>query len=108
DIYAYGASIALPSDSATLAPPSSDTPVTFRWTSPARSFSSGRVQLFDSAGAAVWYSPKSADSSAVWNGTENQGVAAGSSVPRGAYTWRLKFDFPDTTAARTPSRRITF
>ena len=108
DIFAYGASIALPADSATFAPPTSDTPVNFRWRSPARSFSSGRVQLFDSAGTAVWYSPESADSSAIWNGTENQGVGAGSSVPTGTYTWRLKFELPDTSAARTASRRITF
>jgi len=108
DIFAYGAATSVPSDSATLALPDPSTPLTFRWSSPARTFSSARVQLFDSASAAVWYSPKAPDSSAIWDGTENQGAAVGSSAPAGTYTWRVKFEFPDTSTARTASSRVTF
>jgi len=107
DIFAYGAGLGAPSDSTTLAPPTHGRPATFRWSLPARALSSARAQLFDSTGAAVWYSPKSADSSATWDGTENQGGAAGSPAPAGAYMWRVKFEFPDTSAARTATRRVT-
>jgi len=108
DIFAYGAGLGAPSDDASLARPTQAAPATFRWTPPARIFTSARAQLFDSAGAAVWTSPKSTDSSATWNGAENQGSASGSPAPAGAYTWRVKFEFPDTSAARTATRRILF
>jgi len=108
DIFAYGAGLSAPSDASILARPAQATPATFRWGTPARIFTTARAQLFDSAGAAVWYSPKSADSSATWNGTENQGSASGSPAPAGAYTWRVKFEFPDSSAARTATWRVTF
>jgi len=108
DIFAYGAGLVAPSDASILALPIQATPATFRWSLPTRVFTSARAQLFDSAGAAVWYSPKSADSSATWSGTENQGSASGSPAPAGAYTWRVKFEFPDTSAARTATWRVTF
>ena len=108
DIFAYGAGLGAPSDASTLAPPTQAMPATFRWNPPTRVFTSARAQLFDLAGAAVWYSPKSADSSATWDGTENQGSASGSPAPAGAYTWRVKFEFPDSSAARTATWRVTF
>ena len=108
DIFAYGAGLGAPSDLATLALPTQATPAAFRWRNPARAFSSARAQLFDSAGDAVWFSTKSADSSATWDGTGNQGSGTGSPAPAGAYTWRVKFEFPDTSAARTATRRVTF
>jgi len=106
DIFAYGAGLAMPSSGSVLAQPTQTAPATFRWSLPARVFTSARVQLFDSAGAAVWYSAKSTDSSATWDGAENQGNATGSPAPAGAYSWRVKFEFPDTSAARTATWRV--
>jgi len=108
DIFAYGAGLGAPLDNSTLGLPTQAAPATFRWSLPTRTFTSARAQLFDSTGAAVWYSTKSTDSSATWNGAENQGSASGSPAPAGAYTWRVKFEFPDTSAARTATWRVVF
>jgi hypothetical protein len=108
DVFAYGSALISPSDSETLAFPTHGKPMTFRWRNPARAFSSARAQLFDSAGAAVWYSAKSTDSSATWDGTRNQGSAAGTAVPAGNYMWKVKFDLPDSSVARTATRKAAF
>ena len=108
DIFAYGAVLSAPVGGSILALPTQVAPATFRWSSPARAFTSARVQLFDSAGAAVWYSPKSTDSSVTWDGAENQGADSGSPAPEGTYNWRVKFEFPDTSAARTATWRVAF
>jgi len=108
DVFAYGSGLVSPSDSATLALPNHGRQTTFRWRNPARAFSSTRAQLFDSTGAAVWYSAKSTDSSATWDGTWNQGSAAGTSAPAGNYSWRVKFDLPDSSVARTAAWKVAF
>ena len=108
DIDAYGAAPEEPPDGETLALPDSADSVTFRWRSPSRSFSTGRAQLFDSTGAAVWYSPKGLAVSATWDGKGNQAPFAGTALPPATYTWRVKFDFADSSQARTRSSRVTF
>lgn len=108
DIFAYQAGLVAPADAATLALPSSSDPATFRWSPPRRAITSARAQLYDGSGEAVWFSAKSSDSSAVWDGTGNQGAFTGVDLPAATYTWRVKFDLPDSSEARTPSRTVTF
>lgn len=108
DVFAYGAAANQPADSVSLDLPTSSSPVTFRWRPPDRPYSTAYAQLLDAAGAAVWYSPKATDSSAVWDGLGNQGTLMGTKAPTGTYTWRVKFDFPDSSEARTRSRAVIF
>ena len=108
DIFAYEAALVAPSDAATLGLPTGPDPVTFRWSPPRHAILSARAQLYNASGEAVWFSAKSSDSSAVWDGVGNQGSFTGSGLPEGAYTWRVKFDLPDSSEARTPSWRLSF
>ena len=108
DIFAYQAALVAPADAATLGLPNASDPVTFRWSLPRHGILSARAQLYNASGAAVWYSAKSSDSSAVWDGTGNQGTYTGVGLPAATYTWRVKFDLPDSSEARTPSGTVTF
>jgi hypothetical protein len=108
DIFAYQAALVFPADAATLGLPSGSDPVTFRWSPPRTAIVSARVQLYAGGGEAVWFSARSSDSSAVWDGTGNQGAWAGIDIQSGTYTWRVKFDLPDSSEARTESRSVTF
>lgn len=108
DIFAYQAALIAPADAATLVLPTPSDPVTFRWSPPRHAIISARTQLYDGSGEAVWFSAKSSDSSAVWDGTGNQGAFTGVDLPAATYTWRVKFDLPDSSEARTPSRSVTF
>jgi len=108
DIFAYQATLVAPADAATLQVPSGSNPVTFRWSPPAHPTLSARAQVYDASGQAVWFSAKSPDTSAVWDGTGNQGAYAGVGAAAGLYTWRVKFDLPDSSEARMSSRRVTF
>lgn len=108
DIFAYQAALVAPADAAMLALPSPSNPVTFRWSPPRHAITSVRAQLYDGSGEAVWFSAKSSDSSAVWNGRGNQGAFTGVDLPAATYTWRVKFDLPDSSEARTLSRTVTF
>jgi len=108
DIFAYEATLVAPADGATIGRPTESYPVTFRWSPPRHAIVSARTQLYDGSGQAVWFSAKSSDSSAVWDGTGNQGPFAGLAVSAGGFTWRVKFDLPDSSEARTASRSVTF
>lgn len=104
NLSADGAALLGPANHATMpAPPDS---LAFRWRAPSRAVRSARVQVYDSTGAAVWYSSSSTDSVAYWNGRPNQGTAAGPQAAPGRYTWRIRFAFPDTTEARTGKREL--
>ena len=103
DVFAYGAALVAPSDGEALARPSGSNDVTFTWSAPGRSFSSARAQLYDSTGTAVWFSAKGTASEATWDGTGNQGALSGVVMPAATYTWRVKFDLPDSSEARTKS-----
>jgi hypothetical protein len=65
------------------------------------------VQCFDSTGASVWYSSWLDTTEVMWNGLANQGAGAGHFVTAGAYTWRMKFDFPDSSNGHTTYRALT-
>jgi len=108
DVFAYGATLRTPLDASTVSLPSGSDPVGFAWRAAGRPFLSARVQVYDSNGAAVWYSGKGQDSTATWDGTGNQGEFAGVSMPPATYTWRVKFDLPDSSDARTKSQTVTF
>ena len=107
DVDAYGAALETPLDTDTLAMPRASKPATFAWRAPQRAFSTERAQLYDSAGSAVWYSSKGVDTTATWDGVGNQGTFVGVVMPAATYTWRVKFDLPDSSVARTRSRRVT-
>jgi hypothetical protein len=104
DLSSAGMAMLAPADGASM-PPAPDS-VAFRWRPPTRSVLSARVQLYDSAGAAVWYSGSTSDSVAWWSGRANQGAFSGSAAPRGRYTWRIRFAFPDSSEARTGKREL--
>ena len=108
DVFAYGTTLLQPDDSASLAVPTDTSLASFRWSRPTRPYTSARIQIFDSAGAAVWYSLKTTDSSATWDGRGNQGPYIGTAVPPAKFTWRLKFELPDSSEARTRSRTVLF
>src|SRR5207249_997282 len=80
-VAASQAALVAPADAATLGLPNASDPVTFRWSLPRHGILSARAQLYNASGAAVWYSAKSSDSSAVWDGTGNQGTYTGVGLP---------------------------
>ena len=108
DIHAYGAAAIQPADSVSVPTPSPIQPLEFEWIMPARASALARVQCFDSTGAAVWYSNWVDTTRVLWNGLVNQGTGAGRFVSAGAYNWRMKFSFPDSSSGHTPYRRLTF
>ena len=108
DIFAYQAALVAPVDAATLGLPTASDPVTFQWSPSRHAILSARAQLYNASGEAVWYSAKSSDSSAVWDGLGNQGAYTGVGLPAATYTWRVKFDLPDSIEARTPSNTVRF
>jgi hypothetical protein len=106
DVSAMGAAAVAPADSAEWSMPSSDDPVRFSWTAPSTPVRSARVQVYDQAGAAVWYADKTTATSQTWDGFGNQGAYAGHAAPAGSYLWRVKFQFPDSAEARLAYRSL--
>jgi len=107
DVYAYGAAVLEPAPDTSVATPSPSQPLIFRWIRPALAGVAARVQLFDSAGAAVWYSSSLAADQVAWNGIGNQGGYQGQAVTAGQYSWRVKFVLPDTSQARSATRKLS-
>jgi len=106
DIYGYGAAALEPGDGATLKAPNPTRPVVFRWVLPDIAGAAARVRLHDSAGNAVWFSQSFQGDSLPWNGLGNQGRYQGTLAPPGSYTWRVKFELPDSSEARVATRRL--
>ena len=106
DIHAYGAALLAPTDGASQPVPSPVQPVTFRWNLPSLPGVAARAQVLDSGGSAVWYSGGLQTSEVGWNGLGNQGRYQGVVVPPGSYNWRVKFDLPDSSQAKTSTRRL--
>ena len=106
NIYAFGAAAAEPEDGASLPAPNPTQPLIFRWTLPAVPGARARVQVFEGTGSAVWVSSWRESQEASWDGLGNQGVYQGTPAAPGSYTWRVKFELPDSCEARAPSRRL--
>ncbi len=106
DVYAYGAAAIDPADSTAAPTPSPIQPLTFEWTLPARTSPRARVQFFDSGGNMVWLSSWLDTTQVAWNGLGNQGSFTGHLVTPGAYTWRMKFGFPDSSEGHSPYRSL--
>jgi hypothetical protein len=107
DVYAYGAAVLEPASDTSVVAPSPAQPLIFRWIRPALSGVAARVQLYDSAGAAVWSSSSLETDQIPWNGIGNQGSYQGQAVTAGQYSWRVKFVLPDTSQARSATRKLT-
>lgn len=107
DISARGAALVAPRPDAQLSIPTLTQPLQFQWTPPSTAILTARVQLYDSLGADAFISVQTEESEIIWNGIGNQSQYQGKPVPRGAYVWRVKFLYPDSTEARTTSHRLT-
>jgi hypothetical protein len=106
DVFAYGAALLEPTSGANVPVPSLTAPLRFSWNAPSMTTLTARVQVFDSLGADVWFSPQTAGAEIIWNGLGNQGPYLGQIVSPALYSWRVKFLFPDSTEARTLGRSI--
>lgn len=106
DVFAYQARLLEPAAGASMGAPTPAQPLVFRWEMPSRSTSSARVQVYDGAGVPVWFSSRAPEDSATWNGLGNQSTYVGHLAPAGTYTWRVKFEFPDSTEARVWGRAL--
>jgi len=108
DVSAYGAGATDPADGAAQPVPSPVQPVVFQWNFPSAAPGvPAPAQVFDSAGNPVWYSGSLAIGESSWNGLGNQGSYQGRAATPGSYSWRLKFDLPDSSVAKTAPRRLT-
>jgi hypothetical protein len=108
DVSANGAGATSPADGVTQPVPTPVQPLVFQFNFPsAPSNATAHVQVFDSAGSPVWYSGSLKIGESAWNGLGNQGGYQGRAATPGAYTWRLKFELPDSSEARTTPRGLT-
>jgi hypothetical protein len=107
DVSAHGAGATNPAAGATEPVPTPLHPVLFQFNFPsAPPGVTARAQVFDSAGKPVWYSGSLKLGESAWNGLGNQGDYQGRVATPGNYTWRLKFDLPDSSEARTALRGL--
>jgi len=106
DVFAYGARLDAPAIGASAPAPTPFDPMDFHWTPPAVAGAFARVQLVDQAGQDVWTSAVVATDSVTWNGYGTEGTYFGLPIGPGSYQWRVKFDFPDTSEARTERRAL--
>lgn len=106
DVFAHGARLTAPVIGASRLAPTPFDPLDFHWTPPAVAGVVGRVQVTDQAGLDVWKSPSGAADSVRWNGYGTEGAYFGLPIGPGSYEWRVKFDFPDTSEARTERRAL--
>lgn len=101
DIFAHGAGLEAPIAGAIVVAPTPFTPLDFYWESPPDSGVLARVQIYDDADQDVWRSSWVAADSVRWHGYGTEGSYQGVPVGPGQYEWRVRFQFPDTTEART-------
>jgi len=108
DVSAHGAGPTNPADGAAHAVPTPVQPLVFQFNFPsAPPGVIAHAQVFDSGGKAVWFSGALKIGESAWNGLGNQGGYQGTVATPGSYTWRLKFDLPDSSAAKTAPRGLT-
>ena len=89
-----------------MAVPTPFQPLDFRWSFPNIAGAVAHVQLYDQARQDVWKSSSSQADSARWYGYGTEGAYQGVPVGPGLYEWRVKFEFPDTSEARTERRLL--
>lgn len=106
DVSRHGADMGAPADGAAVPVPTPFVPLDFDWTLPDVAGAVAQVQLEDSVGQNVWRSSTAPATTARWYGFGTEGVYQGVAVGRGLYQWRMKYEFPDTTDARTSFRRL--
>ena len=106
DIFAHGASLVAPAPGAVVTPPTPFDPLDFHWTSPDVAGAVAQVRLEDATGQDVWRSSPGLVDSVRWYGYGSEGSYQGVPVGPGVYQWRVKFEFPDTTEARTELRML--
>ena len=105
DISNRGVILMEPSDEAVTVPTPFD-PLDFRWTSTGIPGAVAQVQVYDDSSRNVWRSSLGVSDSARWYGYGSEGSYQNVPVGAGKYEWRVKFEFPDTTEARTERRRL--
>lgn len=108
DVSAHGARLLAPEEDAALAIPTIFLPVVFSWTPPERDVIWSRVQVYDEADEAVWFSTKEAANEVMWIGRGSEGSYEGLAIAAGRYSWRVKIAFSDSSEARFDRWEITF
>jgi hypothetical protein len=106
DVFAHGASLVAPPAEAQVAVPTPFQPLDFHWSPPNIAGAVAQVQLYDQARQDVWKSGPTQADSVRWYGYGTEGYYQGVPVGPGLYEWRVKFEFPDTSEARTERRRL--
>ena len=105
DVSSHGAALAEPAAGDVTVPTPFD-PLDFHWTSPANAGAVAQVQVYDDSSRSVWRSSHVTSDSARWYGYGTEGSYQGVAVGPGSYEWRVEFNFPDTTEARTGRRLL--
>src|SRR5262245_10967220 len=100
ELSAFGSHLDSPVSDAQLTGPTPGQPIAFEWQMPSRPVVSARVQLYASNGEAVWYSAKTTEGSAIWNGLGTEGSQQGRLTGAGTYAWRVKFEWADSSESR--------
>jgi hypothetical protein len=106
DVFAHGAGLLAPTAGASVIAPTPFEPLEFHWSAPNISGAIAHVQLYDQAEQSVWKSPRVVVDSVQWYGFGSEGSYQDVPVGPGNYEWRVKFEFPDTTEARTERRQL--
>jgi hypothetical protein len=104
DIAAHGSRLVAPDAGARIIAPTPFDPLDFLWSSPDIPGATAHVQLYDSLGQDVWKSASVQADSVRWYGYGSEGSYQNTAISPGLYEWRVKFEFPDTTEARTETR----
>ncbi|HET9325169.1 MAG TPA: carboxypeptidase-like regulatory domain-containing protein [Candidatus Eisenbacteria bacterium] len=108
DIFGHGARPMAPVANATVTVPSPFAALDFHWSSPPDSGVLARVQLYDALGEDVWRSSWAVTDSARFYGYGTEGSYQGVPVGPGQYQWLVRFQFPDSTDARSHRIPVIF
>jgi hypothetical protein len=106
DVSTRGGGLVSPAAGAATIVPTPFDPLDFRWSSPDVAGTIAHVQLSDSLGQDVWKSSRAMADSVRWYGYGSEGLYENTPVTPGVYEWRVKFEFADTTEARTERRLL--
>lgn len=106
DVFAHGLDLLSPADGTDTNPPTFSSPLHFSWSTYQAAFSWMNARLSDAADNPAWASAQGQATSADWNGIGNDGTYAGTVLPAGTYSWRVKIHLGSGVQAATRVRDL--